>query len=119
MEHQLTINVIAAYAPQRGCAAKEKEEFWRQLDSLMGSVAEDERIVLGGDLNGHIGQENANIQRVHGGWGVGERNEEGEQIINFSMAFGLVIVNTFFKKKEAQMLTYKSGNIHDFCTHNL
>ena len=110
MEHQLTINVIAAYAPQRGCAAEEKEEFWRQLDSLMGSVAEDERIVLGGDLNGHIGQENGNIQRVHGGWGVGERNEEGEQIIDFSMAFGLAIVNTFFKKKEAQMLTYKSGD---------
>ncbi|XP_045112277.1 craniofacial development protein 2-like [Portunus trituberculatus] len=69
-DHGITISIISAYAPQRGCPVEEKEEFWRQMDSLIPEVPENERIVLGGDLNGHIGQENANIQRVHGGWGV-------------------------------------------------
>ena len=41
---------------------------------------------------------------------MGERNEEGEQIIDFAMAFDLAIVNTFFQKNEAQMFTYRSGN---------
>ena len=77
---------------------------------MIRTTPEDEIIMLGGDLNGHVGRCNANIRRVHGGWGVGERNEEGEQIVDFAMAFDLAIANTFFQKKESQMFTYKSGN---------
>lgn len=107
-DYGMTISVLSSYAQERGCPAEEKEEFWRQIDSLIRAVPENERIVLGGDLNGHIGQDNANIQRVHGGSGAGERNE-GEQITDFAMAFDLTSVNTL-KKRKAQMFTYRSGN---------
>ena len=31
------------------------------------------------------------IERIHGGWGVGEKNEEGERVTDFAMAFDLSI----------------------------
>ena len=29
-------------------------------------------VILGGDVNGHIGQESEGCERVHGGFGYGE-----------------------------------------------
>ena len=41
--------------------------------------------------------------------GVGERNESGERIIEFSKAHEIEVVNTFFKKSLARSITYSSG----------
>ena len=40
---------------------------------------------------------------------MGEKNEEGEMLTDFAMAFGLSIVNTFFEKRPNHLVTYKSG----------
>ena len=56
-------------------------------------------MIVGGDLNGHVGISREAIERIHGGWGVGEKDEEGERVTDFAMAFDLSIVNTFFEKR--------------------
>ena len=66
LDQEMKLNSISAYAPQRGCLVEEKE-FWGQMDSLITATPEDERKMLGGNLNGHTGQCNTNIQRVNGG----------------------------------------------------
>ncbi|XP_066966169.1 craniofacial development protein 2-like [Macrobrachium rosenbergii] len=101
------LNVISAYAPQAACTEEEKSMFWRELDEVLTSVSEEERVVLGGDLNGHIGTDRRVISRIHGGLGMGERNEEGEGIIDFAVAFDMALINTFFMKKD--YVTYRSG----------
>ena len=40
---------------------------------------------------------------------MGEKNEEGERVIDFAMAFDLSIVNTLFEKRPNHLVTYKSG----------
>ena len=40
---------------------------------------------------------------------MGEKNEEGERITGFAIAFDLLIVNTFFEKRPNHLVTYKSG----------
>ena len=52
---QKAINVISAYAPQVGCDDAEKETFWREMDEVQREALPEERCVVGGDLNGHIG----------------------------------------------------------------
>ena len=47
---------------------------------------------------------------VAGEW-EGEKNEEGERVTDFAMAFDLSIVNTFFEKRPNHLVTYKSGGI--------
>ena len=48
-------------------------------------------------------------ERVHGGQGFGERNELGDTILDFALAFDIVIANTCFKKREEHLITYKKG----------
>ena len=48
-------NFISAYAPQVGRSRKEKERFWIYLSEVMEKIADAEEIIIGGDLNGHVG----------------------------------------------------------------
>ncbi len=56
-------------------------------------------MIVGGDLNGHIGRSRDEIERIHGGWGMRDRNDEGEKIVDTAMAFDLAIVNTFIREE--------------------
>ena len=66
-------------------------------------------MIVVGYLNGHVGISREAIERIHGGWGVGEKNEEGEMVTVVAMAFDLSIVNTFFEKISNHLVAYKSG----------
>ena len=79
------------------------------MDQEFRAIPEGERVIVGGDLNGHGGISREAIERIHGGWGVGEKNEEGERVTDFAMAFDLSIGNTFFEKRSNYLVTYKSG----------
>ena len=72
-----SVNVVCAYAPQVGCREEEKDEFWEQLEQELSLIPNRERVILGGDLNGQVGRRRDRIERMHGGWGIGERNAEG------------------------------------------
>ncbi|KAM1491938.1 hypothetical protein ACFX10_023920 [Malus domestica] len=105
------INVISAYAPQVGLDTSSKEKFWEDLGDLVQGIAQTEKLFIGGDLNGHVGRETAgNYGGFHGGHGFGERNEDGEDILDFAMTYDLFLANTFFKKREEHVITYKSGS---------
>nr|XP_043619693.1 uncharacterized protein LOC122591493 [Erigeron canadensis] len=94
---------------QSGQGAGEKKNFWDSLDELVGSCPVDQRLVLGGDLNGHIGAESDGYAGVHGGLGFGVRNDEGCSILEFAIAHDLVIANSFFRKRDSQLITFQSG----------
>ena len=81
----------------------------KTVDQELRAIPEGESVIVGGDLNGHVGISRDVIERVHGGWGVAEKNEEGERVTDFAMAFDLSIVNTFFENSPNERVTYKSG----------
>lgn len=105
---QEAIHVISAYAPQVRCHKAEKAKFWREMDEVQMETPLEERCVVGGDFNGHIGQNNDGVRRIHGGKGMGERNTDGEKALDFAVAFDMAILNTFFTKNSYR--TYRSGN---------
>jgi hypothetical protein len=69
--------VISAYAPQVGLSESSKSQFCEDLDSMVSTVPISEKLFIGGDLNGHVGATNVGYERVHGGFGYGNRNEGG------------------------------------------
>ena len=79
-------------------------------DVLKG-VGENEKLIVCGDLNGHVGAEAHGFEGVHGGKGFGVRNVEGEMLLEFADAMGLVICNTWFTKTDSQKVTYESGGV--------
>ena len=64
------LRVIAAYAPQVGCKDDEKDTFWQELDDHISSIPQEETLLLGADLNGHVGERREGGKR-HGGHGYG------------------------------------------------
>ena len=91
------------------CCTEEEKAFWEQMDQELSATMDEERVIVGGDLNGHLGMSREGIEMMHGGWGICDRDDEGENIVETAMAFDLAIVNTFFEKKVNQFVTYKSG----------
>ena len=65
----------------------------------MSATLDDERVIVGGNLSGHIGRSRDGIERIHGGWGMRDRNDEGENIVDTAMAFDIAIVNTFLREE--------------------
>jgi exonuclease III len=105
----LVLNVISAYAPQVGLSDDVKRWFWEDLENMVRGVPSSKKLFIGGDLNGHVGTIRGEFERVHGGFGYGEQNQEGENILNFAIAYDLIVANTFFRKKKSHLTTFSSG----------
>ena len=94
------LNIVSAYAPQVNNSMEEKNAFWEDLDGLIESIFKEERIVLGADLNGHVGEGNIGDEEIMGRYGAATRNKEGSMVVDFGKIMDLAIVNTYFKKKD-------------------
>ncbi|KAK3548096.1 hypothetical protein QTP70_004523 [Hemibagrus guttatus] len=103
------LNVVSGYAPQVGCELEEKERFWSELDEVMESIPMGERVVIGADFNGHVGEGNRGDEEVMGKFGVKERNLEGQMVVDFAKRMDMAVVNTYFQKREEHRVTYRSG----------
>ena len=82
------IMIISAYGPQVGCAEEEKEAFLDDLEDMVGEVKESEVLVIGG---------------------YGERNEEGEKILDMAQRKELLVCNTRYRKKEEHLITFSNS----------
>ena len=102
------MNIFSVYAPQAGSSEEEKVQFWSALQEELEKVDEIERCMVGGDMNGHIGNGNDAIRRIHGGNAFGEGKEDGETIEDLALSFDLVIGNTIFRKNNVHLITYCS-----------
>ena len=88
---------------------EEKNDFWKDLNELKKSILTEKRIVLGADLNGHVGEGNIEDKEIMGRDGAGTRNKEGSMVVDFGKRMDLAIVNIYLKKKDEHRVTYKSG----------
>ena len=69
-----------------------------------------EKLLIGGDLNGHVGSSRYGIDSVHGGFGFEKRNEPSNSILDFVLSYDLILSNTWFRKRESHFLTFRSGS---------
>ena len=102
-------NIFSIYAPQIGRTLQEKAEFWERLEDELGQIPESEIVLVGGDVNAHIGDENTGYEEVMGKYGFGIRNDEGVTVMDICKFHRLRILNTHFKKDVEKLVTYKSG----------
>ena len=75
----------------------------------MEKIPKNERIVVGADLNGHVGEGNNGDEECMGRHGLENGNNEGQAVVDFAKRMELTITNTYFAKKLAHGVTYNSG----------
>ena len=78
------LNIVNACAPQVNNNMEEKNDLWEDLDKLIESVPKQERIVLGANLYGHVGEGNIGDEEIMGRYGAGTRNKEGSMVVDFA-----------------------------------
>ena len=86
----------------------EKEGFWRQVEGVIMNIGINQEVIVGGDMNGHVGQVANGFHEAHGNFDYGTGNA-GERILEFAEAMGYVVTSTLFKKRQSHLVTYESG----------
>ena len=79
------------------------------MDELLEGVPIEERMLLGADFNAHVGEGNQGDAEVVGKYGFGQRNDEGQKVVDFAKSGDMAVVNTYCMKKAKHRITYKSG----------
>jgi hypothetical protein len=77
---------------------------------LVSSVPISEKFFIRGNLNGHVGSNRVGLDGVHEGFGYGNRNQEGEDILKFVLAHDLMVANILFRKRVSHLVTFNSGH---------
>ena len=80
------------------------------MDQELSATLDGEKVIVGGYLNWHIGRSREVIDMIRtGGWGMRDRNDKVENIVDKAITFDLPIVDTFFEKKVNRIVTYNRG----------
>ena len=92
---------------RQGEARKKKRNSSTVLGKILSDIDVGERLLICGDMNGHVGAEVDGFEGVHGGYGFDRRNVDGEMLLEFADALDFAVVNTWFKEVR-KMITYET-----------
>lgn len=107
------LNIVSDYAIQIGSGEKEKQSFWEVLDEMVSGVLNNDKLFIRGDFNGHIRSSSRGYDDVHGGFAFRERNERGDSFLDFSRAFGLMVANSSFTKKDIHLVIFHTFGVQN------
>ena len=65
--------VVSCYCPQASRSVNEKMDFY----DLMDKIVRSEKVLVGGDISGHVGSDMGGFGKVYGGFGVWPKMLEG------------------------------------------
>lgn len=102
----VNINIIQAYAPTTDGSEEELEQFYQQLDQALKLTKTQEINIVLGDFNAKVGK--GAVEHVVGCYGLGQRNERGERLIQYCQDRDLVITNTWYELPARRLYTWKS-----------
>ena len=88
------ITVIQVYAPTSNAEEAEVEWFYEDLQDLLELTPEKDVLVIIGDWNAKVG--NQETPGITGTFGLGVQNEAGQRLTEFCQENALVTANTLF-----------------------
>ena len=94
------LTIMQCYAPTNDSEVEIKESFYDQLQSEIVKTPQHDTIIVIGDFNAKVGQDNENFENSMGNHGCVTMNENGEMLANFSSYNNLVIGGTMFPHKD-------------------
>ena len=98
--------LVQVYAPTADASNEEIDDFYGKLQTTVESVLTNDMLIVMGDWDAKIskGEETG----IAGRWGLGERNECGERLINICAENELMVTNTLFQQPDRKLYTWTS-----------
>ena len=62
------VKVVSYYAPQTERSQIEKKGFWKQVEGVILNTDINQEDIVGGEMNGHVGQVANGFCEAHGNW---------------------------------------------------
>lgn len=100
------LNIIQVYAPTADSPEHEVEKFYDEVQELLRLTKKQDVNIIMGDFNAKIG--NGQFEEIVGPYGLGERNERGDRLLQFCQEESMRITNTFFQLHPRRLYTWKS-----------
>ena len=97
--------VICCYSPTNVIGEVECEKFYDELSHLTRQIPKHNVLIIGGDFNAHLGQDNGYKFAYHQ-----QTNRDGTMLCNFLKEQNLIPLNTYFQKQDGQRWTYTAPN---------
>ena len=102
------ITVIHVYAPTSSSSEEDIEAFYNHVEDALAKTDKKDVIILTGDWNAKIGNDNTDWKSAMGKYGYGDRNERGERLLEFATLHNFFISNTRFQQKSNRKWTWAS-----------
>ncbi|XP_060533802.1 craniofacial development protein 2-like [Cylas formicarius] len=102
----MNINIIQTYAPTADKSTDELEAWYTKLEELIKVTKKQDLTVIMGDFNAKIGQ--GRVSDLVGEFGLGDRNDRGERLIEFCQQHNMAVTNTWFKHHPRRLYTWTS-----------
>lgn len=100
------LNIIQVYAPTGDKVIEEVEEFYKDVETAMKQTKSKDITIVLGDFNAKVGKSLQN--ECVGSFGLGERNDRGDRLLQFCQEHKTVLTNTFFKLPKRRLYTWRS-----------
>ena len=97
--------LIQVYMPTTDHDDEEVEKMYDQLDEILSKVKGTENVIIMGDWNAVVG-EGRDGQEI-GEFGLGNRNDRGERLVEFCKRNKLVVTNTWYQQEKRRRYTWK------------
>lgn len=104
------LNIVQVYAPTAQSTEEEIEGFYDTLTAALKRLSKREVTIILGDFNAKVGdtESDDHLRRVAGKYGIGERNDRGERLLQFCCEENFTISNTCFKHHIRRLYTWIS-----------
>jgi len=102
----INMTVIQIYAPTTAAVEECVEGFYEQLQKTIDSIPKGDAIIIMGDMNAKVGE--GTSSQAMGRFGLGERNDAGDRLIEFCEINNLGLMNTFFPQPKRRLYTWTS-----------
>ena len=103
-----SVTVINAYAPTSSAVDEKVEQYYDDIERAMAGSDSRYKIITG-DFNTTIGTKTKEEDfKSMGAFGIGERNERGDRLIDFAEEHNLIIANILFQKPKNRYWTWES-----------
>ncbi|XP_025078691.1 craniofacial development protein 2-like [Pomacea canaliculata] len=107
------MTLIQCYAPTNDGDDEAKDTFYDQLQAEVSAAPNHDLLIVMGDMNAKVGNDNTHVERTMGRHGCGCMNENGERLVELCTMYNLVIGGTLFPHRTVHKLTWCSPNGRD------